>query len=462
MPSSNPFSHFRAENMGDELWKYYVPGPFDRMLTPRPLVIEGGRGSGKTMLFLCNAWRQQLAALDAFGESLDSLVGPGKSVGLYYRVDAPFVTAMEGDAQNWAGVFNTYLGVCIVREALQFIEHAVRRGFVQADDLRQLLGSAVSILREPVSAPDDVAGTVRILEDVLDNIEEVVNDQAAPRHFRPTLTGSYVAKFVDRIRQLPKMERVTFRVFIDEYEALLEYQQRQVNTLIKQSSSRLIYNIGLRPRGMITPRTVGPSEIIQQPHDFHFFSPELALNPEDGDSSSEYSAMLQAICEKRFDMYAKSHSLQAIPTDIEFYLGRYSVDEEIRSIISAGEKRGIQRPFMPRLTGIIRDLEPDPVLAEKFIKELAEDPPVLNARLHLCVLLRSLHYRPALSDLADAYRLWDSAEGQLEAKRDRLGVDAMRAADHDRVLEFVGATGKRLAETLEIGDDDIGCLDHQR
>ena len=47
----NPFKDNRTEQM-THLLKYYVP--FSRLdAAAKPVVVEGGRGSGKTMLFQC-------------------------------------------------------------------------------------------------------------------------------------------------------------------------------------------------------------------------------------------------------------------------------------------------------------------------------------------------------------------------------------------------------------------------
>ena len=52
----NPFKENRTEQMKD-LWKYYVP--FSGLDSAgKPIIVEGGRGSGKTMFFQCNSWRQ--------------------------------------------------------------------------------------------------------------------------------------------------------------------------------------------------------------------------------------------------------------------------------------------------------------------------------------------------------------------------------------------------------------------
>ncbi len=48
--------------------------------------------------------------------------------------------------------------------------------------------------------------------------------------------------------------------------------------------------------------------------------------------------------------------------------------------------------------------------------------------------------------------------GQLETESDRLGVDAVGAADHGRVLELPGAALQYLGQTLQIGGDNRGGL----
>lgn len=106
----NPFREYRAEQMGPDLWRMYVPGPFSGLLIPRPLVLEGGRGSGKTMFFLCNSWSQQVKSAAASGKSISSLIRPPEFLGVYYRVDTGFVNSMRGgDRKDWTGLFNTYL-----------------------------------------------------------------------------------------------------------------------------------------------------------------------------------------------------------------------------------------------------------------------------------------------------------------------------------------------------------------
>ena len=54
----NPFSKYRAEQMGASAWKYFVE-PTSNHIGSKPLIFEGSRGTGKTMFFKCNSWGEK-------------------------------------------------------------------------------------------------------------------------------------------------------------------------------------------------------------------------------------------------------------------------------------------------------------------------------------------------------------------------------------------------------------------
>lgn len=115
----NPFKENRTEQMRD-LWKYYVPFPgLDS--AGKPLVVEGGRGSGKTMFFQCNSWRQKVLEFQKSKKPITDLIDNEDFVGVYYRVDTTFVSSMrEREENNWGAIFETYLGFQIMKNAAVF------------------------------------------------------------------------------------------------------------------------------------------------------------------------------------------------------------------------------------------------------------------------------------------------------------------------------------------------------
>lgn len=91
---------------------------------------------------------------------------------------------------------------------------------------------------EPGLRIDDCDNILNAIEDCINYGEQIADSLI----FRITSAGSIFKSVVEEILKLAHFSDVTFRVFIDEFESLCEWQQKQVNTLIKQSNSYLIYN----------------------------------------------------------------------------------------------------------------------------------------------------------------------------------------------------------------------------
>lgn len=218
------------------------------------MVIEGGRGTGKSTVFLCNCWRNQLAAAENDpAKTIDSFLNK-KSVGLYYKVDGAFLSAMDTNSralQESTGIFNTYLSVELCKELFSYFAAISTRKNIIGDVEYQKIQKAYnrSVRTTPANnllcfedLIDDCDNILNAIEDCI-NYGEQITDSLI---FRITSAGSIFKSVVEEILKLAHFSDVTFRVFIDEFESLCEWQQKQVNTLIKQSNSYLIYNICMK------------------------------------------------------------------------------------------------------------------------------------------------------------------------------------------------------------------------
>lgn len=137
------------------------------------------------------------------------------------------------------------------------------------------------------------------------------------------------------------------------------------------------------------------NEIIQPTHDYKYFKFENLLE------TAEYKNTLKSICEKRFTMFFDQ--LEQRPecsTDIEFYLGNYSIDCELARF----ENRTLK--FKESLERIIWTLSKDEEEFQYYYDTLCNEAPLLNARMHQALLLRSSNYRPTLSELTSCFLDW--------------------------------------------------------
>lgn len=151
----------------------------------------------------------------------------------------------------------------------------------------------------------------------------------------------------------------------------------------------------MKINGFKTHETNSVGEIIQPTHDYKYFKFENLLE------TAEYKSTLKAICEKRFVMFF--HQLEqpsGCPTDIEFYLGNYNIDCELARF----ENR--QHKFKASLERIIWSLSKNEEDFQYYNNLLCNEAPLLNARMHQALLLRSNNYRPTLQELASCFLDW--------------------------------------------------------
>lgn len=425
----NPFKENRAEQMTD-LWKYYVPVPgIDN--TAKPLIVEGGRGSGKTMFFLCNSWKEKLNKYEKEEQDISLLLDEQGFVGIYYRVDTSFVPTMkEKNRNNWDVVFETYLSICLIKEVAMFINAIYTNDLISEKDMISIYNKSAKKFDSSlnISSYDEM---IQSMEICLDSIEDIINSSNSDTEypFRYVKISRTISLIINDINNLLRKE-LLFKVFIDEYETLLDYQQRIINTLIKHSNHPVIFNIGLRPEGMRIKETISDTESIEAPHDFEFL--ELGI------SNNNYISTLKEICKKRIVYAKESDKITSLANDdIEFYLGKYDIDEEIKHITSSN----VEPIFLEQLRndinrlGQIEGLEQDQI--EKCIESLCNNTSPLNARLHSLLLQKHNQYTPKVSELLEEYE--KNTERYREWLHNRkFGIIFLLARDYKKSKQYYG------------------------
>lgn len=390
----NPFKANRAEQMTD-LWKYYVPvSGIDG--NSKPLVVEGGRGSGKTMVFLCNSWREKVKKVLANREDISSLYIENSFVGIYYRVDTAFVTSMvrTQKGEDWTNLFETYLSVCLLREIFSFLKCLNDNMSLNQDMLKKIVEYTSLKFIESTSITD-IEEIDDFFDQCLDAIEDKINSPDTTLKLRQVKVRRILSDISNKINELLG-HRILFKFFIDEYESLFTYQQRIINTLIKHSVPPIVFNIGLRTNGMRTNRTISNTEIIEAPHDYRRH--QISLD------AREYSIMLKDICKKRFESaMAKGHLPENASTDIEFYLKKYDIEYEVASIVNSN----VVPPYKQKLADLIKlkckEEKISKELETELINKLVDTAGPLNSLIHYTLLMKNTHYTPTVIELLDAY-----------------------------------------------------------
>ena len=328
MRSRNPFNRNRAEQMGETTWKYYVKEPFGDLLSEKPLIFEGSRGCGKTMFYLCNSWKEQFAEYEANGQSVASLFSSNSFIGFYYKVDGKFVGKnLSGkgiEEWEWQSIFNTYFNIILAKEIFFFIKHCLDKCYLKYDAIQPMFQR---IIKKIECSPIDLnyLKIIAYFDSILDEIECFSND---PEKKKPIglHAGTLIQTIIEELKKLTLFQQTRFHIFIDEFEELNIPQQKQINTLLKQSKFWLVYDIGVKTKGRFTDETIS-GEIIREPDDYVLYYPEI----DSYERRDEYEKLLISICQKRLKDYITILNVNDNELiNISYYLKDYGREIELQ------------------------------------------------------------------------------------------------------------------------------------
>jgi hypothetical protein len=264
------FAKNRTEELGYDVYEHFVVPPFfdrlDLRAARKPRLFIGGRGCGKTMLL------RYLSHQSTFSKNRASIPDDAlEHIGLYWRVDTQFVAVMNerGVAEDvWGSAFNHLMALFLGLEVLQSVRNIARSG------LRALSWpevEKVNFARLTVFDPTFSGGLEQLIRSFENKVWELELWVANVRKSKePTfLPGvQFLAALIRHTKELlPALERALFFVYVDEFENLLPYQQRILNTCIKHSEVPLIFNIAMKRNAFDTLQTVG-TESIQDIADY--------------------------------------------------------------------------------------------------------------------------------------------------------------------------------------------------
>jgi hypothetical protein len=327
----NPFSIDRAEQLGDNLFEFFAyHKSFQGLFKFKSLIIEGGRGSGKTMFYLYHSYYNKRNEAKSKNISFVDFIQNENLIGIHFRADSNFVPAFQKkgiDYDEWVQLFSHYLNITLSKRLIEVVLD-INNSLQQKDKHLRIEFKDYQII-QTLLGYDSLIDNLQQLLKVLTNAEveliSFINNTS--RVQRPILIANgYLLNLIAKlVLDTPILNNKALHIFVDEYENLLPYQQKIINTLIKHPNP-VIFDIGMRKEGLKTYQTLSESEIISFPHDFDHFDFEQL-------SDSEYEELIVQICEKRLaKMTSLDNTNNNLHLDIRYYLGSYNADEEVQNV----------------------------------------------------------------------------------------------------------------------------------
>ena len=330
---SEVFGSYKAEWLRERVFDFFTaPDYLPELMTSRPCVLVGGRGTGKTTVLRGLSYEGQFALTGRDARAIPEW----KHYGLYLRVNTNRVMAFSGpevDDSLWIKLFSHYLNLLLCDQVVRFLAWF-------------RLYTSLEFELEPRRAADISAslhlGSASSIRELAENLtsarlkfEAFINNVAdAPR---PSLSmqGAPVDALFEAITELsPFKKNKAFFFLVDEYENFQDYQQQVVNTLIKHSGQWYTFKIGVRELGWRMRSTLNQNEQLVSPADYVRINIVERL---EGDAFKEFA---KSVCNSRLATIRLED--QPIISNIETVLPGLTEDEE-------AEKLGINE--------VIRDFE---------------------------------------------------------------------------------------------------------
>ncbi|GIG55338.1 ORC-CDC6 family AAA ATPase [Demequina activiva] len=307
------FGGVRAEYLRHELFGLFTrPTYWPELLTMRPVFLIGGRGTGKTTVLRGLSYEGE-AALQ--GEDLDRW----NHVGVYWRVNTNAVSAFEQrgyDEHKWESVFGHYVNLVLAEKLARFLIWHDDRVNAGPSDRSACRATATSLGLESCSS---AAALARSIHEALLDLETRINSSSALDAVTLSLPGRPLDELAAEVSALKPGGELPVYFLVDEFENLLNYQQRVINTLVKHSGdAAYTFKIGVKETGHREVGTLGNGQAISEPADFASVDIAQSLR---GDAFEEFA---RNICQLRLNRVFDG----AEAPEIRALLPGLTVDEE--------------------------------------------------------------------------------------------------------------------------------------
>lgn len=378
------FGIYRAEQwLSDALFRLFSkPSYFPELETPRPCVVVGGRGTGKTTVLRCLSYEGRFALRD--GEAAN--VEDWPYFGFYYKVNTNSVSAFQGEElsqRQWQKLFAHYLNLIFsgrVVEFLQWFDQVAPGGTPLPAQLCSDL--AASLYCDPAASQGELLDSIRR---GVRRFEAWVNNIDPDRLPGLSMQGVVIDDLCNAVLELPQFKDKRLFFIVDEFENLLDDQQEVVNTLVKHCGPGYTFKIGVRELGWRRRSTLNSNEQLQSPADYERIDIEQRLEGE------QFVKFATEVCCLRAAAWFPEG------LDLEAMLPSLSVEEEAKLLgvdAKARETLDEVERLAPDSVRLIEDASPLEIALIKYwsrtqrlsladvIEERRREPSVWKERYH--------------------------------------------------------------------------------
>jgi hypothetical protein len=321
------FGGYKAEWLRGKIFNFFFfLSYFITLKDNRPCVLQGGRGSGKTTVLRGLSYQGQYAL---FKESIEEF-DKNNFIGIYHRVNTNHVRAFVGGGLNnleWQRLFGHYFNLIICREILIFVKWHKTLSSNDENFSSLFCGRIADSLH--LQTCHEFEDLLQELETAMYKFQAIINNISSIKNQNLSMSGDPIKIVTECVLALSQFNNKIFYLLIDEYENLIDYQQKSINSLIKHNPDSYTFKIGVRELGWRTRETLNEQESLNDPADFVIVDIVNEFN-----RSNHFKIFAENVCQQRIEQILLDGN--GMNYSIEKALMSMTMDEE-------AEKLGIKK-----------------------------------------------------------------------------------------------------------------------
>jgi|APMed6443717190_1056831.scaffolds.fasta_scaffold02175_4 hypothetical protein len=384
----NPFNVTKAVDFSnEEIIKYWVDLPDERgfrsFIKPEskmPILILGGKGSGKTHIMRYSSYELQKIRSN---DNLLQLLQDEGYIGIYHRGSGLNSHRFNGKGQTddfWIGIFSYYMELWLAEMLLNTIIDIIDIAKIKFDQ-KKICKAILSLMDKtgPLENISDIVLIREAIKDLRKNVDLMTNNIAISDDIeKPEILVSpkqFVCGIPDVIRDnVDELNSITFIYLLDEMENITKSQQKYYQTLIRERSGCSTFRIGARLSGIKTKMTLAGGEENKQGSEYEL----IILDEYFKKNKDAYKHFAYSICSKRLSDIIDFDNSRI---DSDEIMSKYfeQIDEEkyCKELVSRFDKIGKKRPYFEHLIKNIRFLSEQKI--ENIIENLSSyDDPIIE------------------------------------------------------------------------------------
>lgn len=311
MAVNNPFTATRAVDFTDvQISRQWVELPGEggvsalaKPLSELPMLILGGKGSGKTHLMRYLSTGVRLAS----GEKPESIL-ESRYLGVYLRctgINAARFGEKGQDPKKWLEVFGYHLDLTLAEECLRTSINLLRHADIAmtSDQELRVVQEIVDIFdswNDPL--PQSVDELISALALVRRRVDMDVNNCSRTRPLTTVILSS-PAQLVFGVPKvlsgLDAFRRTLFVFLIDEVENLSESKQLYVNSLVRDNRPPCSIKVGARLHGFKTKNTLSDQEELKVGSEYEPLMLDEELRSFRSTGQGKYVSFISDLCMRR-------------------------------------------------------------------------------------------------------------------------------------------------------------------